>query len=243
MPLLPAPGWLRDVPLAHRGLHGDGVPENSLPAFAAARDAGYGVELDVHLTADGVPVVVHDRDLGRLTERAVRIGRLTAGDLATLPLRGSRETIPTLAAALETLGDAPVMVECKQPALRAGALERAVAALMASHTGPWCVAGFNPVTTRWFRRRHPDAIRVLTSGSMEGSRLPGPMRRRLELLADLDAVAPHAVSYELSALPASVTDRWREAGGTLVTWTATDAAELQRAREVADNVIFEGVRP
>lgn len=243
MSLLAAPGWLRDVPLAHRGLHGDGVPENSLAAFAAARDAGYGVELDVHLTSDGVPVVVHDRDLGRLTERAVRVSRVTAGDLATLPLLGSRETIPTLAAALETLGDAPVMVECKQPALRAGALERAVAAVMASHVGPWCVAGFNPVTTRWFRQHHPDAVRVLTSGSMEGTRLPGPMRRRLATLADLDAVAPHAVSYELSALPTPVTDRWREAGGTLVTWTATDGAELERARQVADNVIFEGVRP
>lgn len=243
MRMPPAPGWLRDVPLAHRGLHGDGSPENSLPAFAAAREAGYGVELDVHLTSDGVPVVVHDRDLGRLTEREVRVGRLTAGDLATLPLLGTRETIPTLEAALDALAGAPVMVECKQAGLRAGALERAVAAIMATYSGPWCVAGFNPSTTRWFRRHHPAVVRVLTAGRLEGVSLPAPVRRRLAALADLEAVAPHAVSYELSALPTPGTDRWRRAGGTLVTWTATDEDELERARELADNVIFEGVRP
>jgi glycerophosphoryl diester phosphodiesterase len=201
------------------------------------------VELDVHLTADGVPVVVHDRDLQRLTGRPLRVGRITLEELAGLPLVGSSETVPTLVAALRVLRDAPVMVEVKQASLRAGALERAVAAILAGHDGPTCVAGFNPATTRWFRRHAPHVPRVLTAGALEDGPLPGPVRRRLAVLADLEAVAPHAVSYEFASLPTVETARWRDAGGTLVAWTVTDEDELTRAGELADNVIFEHVRP
>lgn len=238
-----APSWLVDTPLAHRGLHGGSVAENTLPAFAAARDAGFGVELDVQLTRDGVPVVVHDRDLERLTGRAVRVDRLTAAELRGLPLVGSPEPVPTLAEVLDVLGATPVMVECKSLGLRVGRLERVVADLLEPHTGPWCVAGFHPGTARWFRRHRPEVVRVLTSGPLENLPIPGPVRRRLASLADLDAAAPHAVSYDLRGLPTPRTDGWREAGGTLVTWTVATEEELTRAQRLADNVIFEGVRP
>jgi hypothetical protein len=188
-------------------------------------------------------VVVHDRDLRRLTGRPGRVGKLTSSDLAELPLRGSTETIPTLVAALGVLGRTPVMVEVKQAGLRAGALERAVAGVLAGHDGPVCVAGFNPATTRWFRHHAPHLVRVLTAGQLDGGPLPGPVRRRLAALADLEAVAPHAVSYELRALPTAETAGWREAGGTLLVWTVATADELVRAGELADNVIFEHVRP
>jgi glycerophosphoryl diester phosphodiesterase len=236
-----APSWLRDVPLAHRGLHGDGRPENSLPAFAAAREAGYGVELDVHLTRDGVPVVVHDRDLERTTGAPGRIGKLSAAEVAARRLLGSDEGIPTLADALGVLRSTPLMVECKSFGATAGRLERVVADVLADHPGPWCVAGFNPATGRWFRRNRPDVVRALTAGPLE--QLPAPVRRRLAALTDLVAVAPHAVSYDLRGLPTAVTDRWREDGGTLVTWTVAAPEELARARGLADNVIFERVRP
>lgn len=62
------PGWetFEHVRFAHRGLHGPGVPENSLAAFRRAAEAGYGAELDVHLTADGYLAVIHDSDLARM---------------------------------------------------------------------------------------------------------------------------------------------------------------------------------
>ena len=57
----PFSGWC----YAHRGLHSPdkSVPENSLAAFAAAADAGYGMELDVQLSKDGEVVVFHDDTL------------------------------------------------------------------------------------------------------------------------------------------------------------------------------------
>jgi glycerophosphoryl diester phosphodiesterase len=236
------PSWLRDVPLAHRGLHGDDAPENSLAAFAAAAGLGYGVELDVQLTRDEVPVVFHDLDLERLTGASTTIDRIDAATLTTLRLDGSDEKVPTLATALELLRDVPVMVEVKQRRLRAGKLERAVAEVSAHHPA-WCMASFNPASVRWFRRFEPGVVRVLTATHEADPRLPGPVRRRLAELRDLPGCAPHAVSYDLGGLPSPATDAWRDAGGLLVTWTAVGAEEVARARQIADNVIFEHARP
>lgn len=231
------------MPLAHRGLHDASTPENSLAAFAAAREAGYGVELDVQLSRDGAPVVVHDPDLRRVAGVRRRVVQLTAAELAEVRLAGTDQHVPTLEAVLAALGDTPVMVEVKNVRLRSGPLEAAVAGVLAGHAGPACVAGFNPATLRWFRRRRPQVPRVLTAGPAAALRLPGPVGRRLARLADLDAVAPAAVSYQLAGLPAAAVTRWRAEGGTVVAWTVTHPDDLARAAEVADNVIFEQVRP
>lgn len=231
------------MPLAHRGLHGDGVPENSLAAFRAAAAAGYGVELDVLLSRDGVPVVHHDATVTRLTGQPGRIRQLTAAQLADLRLSGTDEHVPTLAEALAVLRDVPVMVEVKQGRLRVGGLESAIAAILDEHAGPVCVASFNPAAVRWFRKRRPEVVRVLTASPLDGNSLPAVVRRRLAALKDLASVAPAAVSYDLTGLPNAATDAWRELGGAIVTWTVRDAADLAKAREVADNLIFEHVRP
>lgn len=244
VPTESCPAWLRDIPLAHRGLHGEpGAPENSLAAFAAAAAAGYGVELDVMLSRDRVPVVSHDVTLERAAGRSERVEDLTVAQLAGVTLGDSDEHVPTLAAALRELREVPVMVELKQPKLRANALEQAVAALLDDHPGPFCVASFNPVSVRWFRRGRPDAVRVLTAGGVDDAKLPGPLKRRLTELRDLASVAPHAVSYDLDSLPTEPCTLWRSRGGVLVTWTATDEMGLAKAIEMADNVIFEHVRP
>ena len=79
---------------AHRGLHGGGVPENSMAAFKAALDHSYGIELDVHLLKDGNLAVMHDSLLNRTTGHPGRIEDLTTGDLINYPLEGTEETIP-----------------------------------------------------------------------------------------------------------------------------------------------------
>lgn len=237
------PAWLRDVPLAHRGLHGPGVPENTLAAFDAARDAGYGVELDVHLSRDQVPVVVHDPTLRRLAGRPDRVGRLTAAELADVAVAGTDQTVPSLAGALDRLGDAPTMVEVKVARPGLARLAAAVATVLDAHRGPVCVASFHPGVLTWFRRHRPHVLRVLTSAAADQLSLPGPFARRLAGLAPLDRVDPQAVSYGLAGLPNPGVDRWRAAGGTVLAWTVRDDADLARARQVADNVIFETVRP
>ena len=71
---------------AHRGLHSNGIPENSMAAFEAAKNAGYGVELDVHLLADGNLAVIHDSLLKRTTGRDGVVEDLTRGELKDIYL-------------------------------------------------------------------------------------------------------------------------------------------------------------
>jgi glycerophosphoryl diester phosphodiesterase len=214
-----------------------------VPAFAAAAARGYGCELDVYLSRDEVPVLLHDASLQRVAGIDARVGDLTALQLADIHLEGTDVGIPTLAEALAVLREVPVMVELKQTRPRAGKLERLTAAVLDDHPGPWCVASFNPSSVRWFRRHRPEAVRVLTATAHLDGTVPRAVGRRLAELRDAPSVRPHAISYDLDGLPSGATDAWRERGGLLLTWTAVGPQGLARARALADNVIFEHVLP
>jgi glycerophosphoryl diester phosphodiesterase len=237
------PSWLVDLPLAHRGLHDDAVPENSLAAFAAAAELGYGVELDVHVTADGQPVVIHDASLARVAGDGRKVGDLGAEELDRLRLLDTDERVPTLREALEVLRDVPVMVEVKSGRLRPGPLERGIAQVLDDHPGEACVASFNPYTLRWFRRHRPETVRVLTATAERIAGVPRLLLRRLSDLRDVPSVAPAAVSYDILGLPRPAVTSWRERGGAVVTWTVDDQDTWERAKRFADNIIFENVRP
>lgn len=239
-PLLPAPpAWLTHVPLAHRGLHGDGVPENSLAAFAAAARAGVGVELDVHRSRDGVPVVVHDPEVTDARGQPRPVADMEAAQLAALRLAGTDEGVPRLADALAVLADAPVMVELKNVTAAASLLEPAVAGLLARHPGPVCVASFNPRSLTWFRHHLPEVPRAQTAGLLAHVTMPSLLRWSLRTLRWLEAVQPAAVSYDLAGIDHSAVQAYRAAGGTVVAWTVSTPDELARARRYADNIVFE----
>jgi hypothetical protein len=93
-----------DKPLiiAHRG-DWSKAPENSRAAIRAAQAFDM-VEIDVRLTADGVPVVMHDHSALRTTGVDARIGDLTAAEITDLTLLDSDEPVPTLSQALEAGG-------------------------------------------------------------------------------------------------------------------------------------------
>ena len=253
-----APSWLREVPLAHRGLHGAELPENSLPAMEAAREAGFGVELDVHLAADGVPVVVHDHDLVRVAGDARSVASLSSDELARVALHpqgnsggtgreapaeapGHAGGVPTLATVLAALRSVPVMVEIKQGRVRVGALEAAVAAAIEHHDGPVCIASFNPLSVRWFARHQPTTVRTIAASPQSYG--PAVVQRLLRDVPLTGWHRPHAISYDVTALPTARTTAWREAGGTVVTWTVRSPEQLASAHAHADNLIFEGLRP
>ena len=99
---------------AHRGLYGGEIPENSLAAFTAAVDAGYGIELDVHLLKDGGLGIFHDSSLKRMASGKGRIEDLKTGQLKNYKLAKSQETIPTLQEVLQMVGGkVPLIIELK----------------------------------------------------------------------------------------------------------------------------------
>lgn len=150
---------LRGWNYAHRGLHRQGVPENSLAAFRAAVDHGYGAELDVHLLKDGNLAVIHDSDLKRVTGREGRIEDLTTEDLKDHPLMGTDQTIPTFREVLDVFGGkTPLIIELK-PAGNCAALCEAACKAMEGYEGEWCMESFDPRCVYWLRKNRPDIIR------------------------------------------------------------------------------------
>jgi glycerophosphoryl diester phosphodiesterase len=232
-------------PIAHRGLwRPDGPPENSLGAFQAACAAGYGVELDVQLSADGEAMVFHDEDLARLTGVAGRLCDRTAADLAELRLEGTDERIPTLAETLALIGRrALVHVELKTPFGHVGPLEQRVHEILIDHSGPVCVIGFNPYSHAWFAERFPNVLRGLDSYSWE--RAPHMSEAQRKSFANLEQVSiarPHFLALGLDMLPSARAAELRAEGLPIVAWTVRAPEQWEAVREGCDNLIFEGFR-
>lgn len=231
-------GWLGAQPYAHRGLHGPGVPENSLAAFAGAVEAGFGIELDVQAAGDGLPVVFHDWELDRLTAETGPVARRTAGQLGTVRLTGSDQTVPTLGQVLALVnGQVPLLVEVKTRAdTRVPPLCLAVRRALEGYRGPYAVIGFDPRVTRWFSVHSPLTPRGLSFTDGGALTLAGRVRRRLAFWHG----RPDFITYDLTDLPNRFAAAQRRRGMALVTWTVASAEQRDRAAALADAVIAEG---
>ena len=153
----------KGVKFAHRGLHNDEVPENSLTAFRLAVEAGFGIELDVHTAKCGTPVVFHDGTLTRMTGTEDRLCNFTASELSEMRLKGTDEKIPTFAEVLELVGGkVPLVVELKQDEGEEG-VAQAAADLLKKYDGPFIVESFNPFTLADFGRCMPNVPRGILS--------------------------------------------------------------------------------
>lgn len=168
--------------IAHRGLFdntGD-APENSLPAFTKAIKGGYGIELDVQLTADQVPVVHHDFSLKRLCHQTTRIRSATAATLQQIPLAQSSATIPTLQEVLTLVdGQVPLVIEIKNNDDNWKESAKITAEILDDYDGSYCVEAFDPRVIWWFKKNRPAVLRGILSTNFFKSKKEMPYWKRL----------------------------------------------------------------
>lgn len=237
------PAWLLARPIAHRGLHDAERPENSLAAYDAAIAAGYPIELDVHLGSGGELLVFHDRELERMTGAPGWIDRVPWSVLSTLRLSATDEPIPLLPQVLARVdGRVPVVVELK-PSERGAALCRAVIDALADYHGAVAVQSFDPrllARLRAARFRGPLGVLASDFADQHMGRLQKLVLRNLVLAP---ASLPSYIGYQLRCLPHPAATLARRFGCAIVAWTIRSQDDLERARGLADNVIFENVRP
>lgn len=244
------PGAFFARPIAHRAYHdlAAGRPENSRAAVRAAVAAGYGIEIDLQPSADGVPMVFHDYDLRRLTGISGRVRGLSAQNLGDTPLLGGDEGMPTLAEVLEIVaGQVPLLIEIKDqdgamgPAV--GALEAATAAVLAGYAGPVAVMSFNPHAVAAFHAAAPAVpVGLTTSGyRAEGwPLLPAAIRDHLRDIPDYDRVGACFISHEAADLGAARVADLKARGAAVFCWTIRSPEAEAAARKVAQNITFEG---
>lgn len=233
---------------AHRGLHGDGVPENSMEAFRLALEGGYGIELDVHLMKDGKLAVIHDASLLRTAGVDVRIEDLTAEDLANYTLEGTQERIPLFDEVLELYaGKAPIIVELKAERGNHAALSKAVCDRMDSYEGVYCLESFDPRVTLWLKKNRPCQCRgQLGENYLRATKakLPGILKFLLAHQLENFLVVPDFVSFRFS--DRKLLGVWMARalwGAQGVTWTIKTQEDYDTAVKEGWLPIFEGFRP
>jgi len=213
-----------------------------LAAIRAAIDAGYAVELDLQQISGGV-AVFHDFDLARMTGRNGDLRQMTPAALKRFRLSGTGETIPLLEEVLALVrGRVPLMLEIKNPG-RPGAFENLIAMQLAGYRGDLALVSFNPFSLGWLRRHAPRFPRGQTSCRFADSGLPvWPKFLRRNFL--LNAVSrPDFLLYDLAALPYWAASLRRALGAKLIAYTVRSDADAAKARALADNFIFEKIRP
>lgn len=231
---------------AHRGLHNNrsDAPENSMAAFRKAVEAGYGIELDVQLTKDRIPVVFHDETLDRVCGVSGKVRDFTFQELQQFSLCNSPERIPRFADFLKLVdGKVPLIVEIKVHEKASAVCEKADA-LLRNYKGVYCVESFHPFAMKWYKEHRPDIVRGQLSTDFDRPGRQEPITERLvhylltNFLCRPDFIAyDHRHKYNLSRL---VCRLFRPLN---VTWTIKSQAELDASRKDFDLFIFEGFLP
>ena len=251
MPSLPA-AFLHH-PIAHRALHDRSArrPENSLPAIRAAVAAGYGIEIDLQPSADGVAMVFHDDTLDRLTAATGPISARSAAELQAIGLTDCDEGIPTLAQVLSEIGGrVPLLIEIKDQSgtmgPTGGVLENAAASALAGYAGPVAVMSFNPSSVAHLARLSPTIARGLTTYAFPASDFGRPLgpelethRQSLAAIADYDRVGASFISHHWRDLDRPRVAELKAAGAAILCWTIRSPVEEAQARMIADNITFE----
>ena len=232
---------LRGRAYAHRGLHGNGIPENSMEAFRLALNKGYGIELDIHLMKDGTLAVIHDASLKRTAGADVLIEDLTVADLENYRLEGTDEMIPLFSQVLELFnGKAPLIVELKAERNNHAALCAAACEMLAQYDGAYCIESFDPRCIAWLKKNRPNIVRgQLAENYFRNPKSKLPWYLKLVLSAHLlnFITVPDFIAYNFSHRGTLGTFLCRKLWGIQgVTWTL-------RSQEAFDEAVNDGWIP
>jgi glycerophosphoryl diester phosphodiesterase len=232
--------WLLDTPVAHRGYHGPGIPENSGAAFREAIKNGYPIELDIRMTKDNVIVVFHDDNLFRLTSYNKNIGDCTFAEIRELFLDSTNERIPAFTEVLDYIkGRVGLLVEIKQHPVT-GSVEEHLSRILDRYSGKFAVASFDPHILRWFLRNRPSSIRCQIVGGPHGKKLSVLQQFLLKDLYVTLVSRPDIIAYEYQILNSWIrlfADIFRI---PVIVWTVREAETAKKLRETGQNFIFEG---
>lgn len=248
IPLLMKPNKKRDVEYfkcklyAHRGLHDSVIPENSLPAFEAARENGYGVELDVQMTADGKLVVFHDGNLERMCGVNAKLKDFTYEQLKAFRLKDTNEVIPLFEDVLRVLGKTDLICEIKgDNGVKNYEICEKTYDMLSSYEGTYCIESFSPFLVGWFKKYHPEVIRGQLSQKF----------RKEDKMNFMARFFMSSLAVDVVSKPDFIAFRHQDVGTLgfrivralynpfIVAWTARGEEEQEEAWKHFDSVIFE----
>lgn len=241
--------WLTASWIAHRGLHDDNSPENTIAAFNGAVEKGCPIELDVTLTGDKQVVVFHDKKLKRLFGVDGYVQDMTYEQLAKLQFPDSTERIPLFSQVLNVVdGRVPLLIEIKNEGA-VGELERLVYEELKGYKGLYAIQSFNPYSVKWFRINAPTVLRGQLSGSFLVSdyeveyggttRLPWYKRFMLSNMLMNFESRPNFIAYEIDNDGNKAFRGLKNLGVPVLGWTVDSKSTYQRVKNECDNLIVD----
>lgn len=253
---------------AHRGLHNNAseAPENSMAAFKKAVDAGYGIECDVQLSKDGVPVIFHDFTLARIARYAEgkvpadavrnddgsfgvkgKVIDYTYDELMEFHLLDSEEKIPRFEDFLRLVdGKVPLIIELKIELMDLSVCPK-VDELLSGYNGVYCIESFNPLGVYWYRKNRPQVLRGQLSDSFHRDKpeeFKGPLYFALTNLLFNILGRPDFIAFNHKYSDCVSFNLCRSFYGALTAaWTIKSQEELNRAQRKFDIMIFDSFIP
>lgn len=233
---------------AHRGLHNGEVPENSIKAFQLAIENDYGIELDVHLTKDEIPIVFHDFDLNRMCNVDGNLSDFTYEELKLLKLKNSDEIIPRLVDVLDLVdGKVPLIIELKVRASdNFNLLCLKTSELLDGYKGIYCIESFNPFVVFWFKKFRPQVIRGQLSTNYVLNKLEGGLFTNLLLtyLCFNFKTKPDFIAYNHKYNNNLSFKICRDLYKTMtIAYTVKTEDELEKSKDDFNLFIFENFHP
>lgn len=236
--------WIKETPIAHRGLHTKDIPENSLSAFENALKNNYAIELDVQFTKDKEVVVFHDENLKRITNDTRNIEDVNYDELKNLRLGNTNEIIPTLEEVLELVDSkVAILIEIKVGKDYIELSEKTYEILKGYEV--LCNTIFNPFILEWYKNNASEVVRGQLSGTFtEGSESLNSFEKFAlkNMLLNFKS-KPNYIGYDLEGIPKSKLESLRKKGVPIIVWTVKNKEDMEKAYKYSDNITFENFYP
>ena len=231
--------WLLTKPIAHRGLWGENVVENSISAYKNAIDNGFPIEIDLRTSSDGEIYSFHDQTLNRMTGADGNIYDKTSLQLKKLKLIGCEETIPTFQSVLSLVdGKTPLLIEFKDQPDKSY-VKKAVE-MLKNYKGEFAVQSFNPLILLEIKKLAPQFIRGILGSKTYSKNLPFIKRIVVKNMLLNRVIKPDFISYSYNDLPLK---KSLVKNTPVITWTVTDKQTAKEIKPYAKNIIFEKFIP
>ncbi|MGY9007200.1 MAG: glycerophosphodiester phosphodiesterase family protein [Candidatus Pelagibacterales bacterium] len=224
--------WLNKLPIAHRGLHSNAnnIYENTKESFLAAVNENYAIECDVVLSKDHEVVVFHDENLKRLCNLDKNVSSLTMNELRSLKIYESNSNIISLDEMLHVVSaHVPIIIEIKGKFTPF--IEERIQEIIRSYRGPIALKTFNLKSVEWLIKFLPYVYKGLVIDSNTNN---------FEAILDLNI---DFVSCDIEFIESNLVDRLKKKGLPIITWTVDNEDKKKKANLIADNIIFENIRP
>ncbi len=241
--------WLFSRPIAHRGLHNDIYPENSMPAYQRAIDANFNIEIDVHVTKDGEVVVHHDTSLKRVCGVDRYIRDCTLEEIKSYRLANTEYTVPTLKEFLDLVdGKVGILCEIKGVSPFNLRIVRKTCKIIEDYKGDIAIQSFNFAAVIYARRHtNRPTGELCTWCSPDGKKPRWALTDFMGKMWICKVSRPNFIAYDVRALDKSLSpNKWLKKWATklpIIVWTVTDDNKIALAQEYANNIIFEYLDP